>query len=100
MQLHEVAEDNAAIAKRLLHALKGYTARQTLMTEDVATVVSLLDQWDGQVGVLEDRIVSLHETVLEKIEEIGVLRSENDTLKTQSGLRGVMSYLKARSGLV
>ena len=99
MKMIEVPEDNLSIATRLLAALKGYTARQTLLPDDLGVITDLLEQWDGQVQLLEGACGDLQATMLTQSEHIAALEHLNDELRASVGLKGMVSYLKRQAGL-
>ncbi len=92
MKREEVPETNPDIGRRVLKALRGYNYRQNFIEADLAVLVSLLDQWDGQISLLEEKIVECQATIRCHTETIHVLASENDELKASRGLKGVMRW--------
>ncbi len=92
-------EDNQSIAVRILASLRGYSQRQIWAKEDTEILVELLNVWDNQIEQLESDISEQRKTVTSQLRRIEELISENEELKATSGLKGVMSYLKAKSGI-
>jgi hypothetical protein len=99
MKIPVQPEDNQTIALRILAALRGYTQRQAWVTEDVGSLVDVLDTWDSQVDALELMVGEQRQTISNQLKRIEDLIAENEELRATSGLKGVMTYLKAKSGL-
>lgn len=95
----QVQEDNQTIAVRLLASLRGYTQRQAWGVQDAQILVEILDEWDRQVADLEAQLKQLHHNFDALDEQHRSLQAENEELRATSGLKGVMTYLRTRSGL-
>ena len=92
MKMPEVVESNLDIAKRVLKAFRGYNFRQNFIEPDLAVLVSLLDQWDGQVGLLEEKLSEYMATNLRLNAVIEELEETITSLKATQGLKGVMRW--------
>ena len=99
MEITPAVESNPDVADTILSQLRGYSRRQPWIPDDVTYLVSILDRWDADCDGYEHQISTLQREIGEYRTTIARLEQENDELRQHTGMKGVMHYLKARSGL-